>query len=189
MNCHRDSNVNPLVPVGKSYPLLLEKEDEQAVHDTLQTMIDKLGIKFGSVNVELVVDKNNKVWPIDVGPRAGGNMIPDLLGMIFNIDLVKMAVLTAMGEKVDSTEVKGKGLFATYNLHSAKNGKYQTIEFSPELEKYIIRENLYKKQGDKVEYFDNASKALGIVFMQFENQEQMKEMLSNVNDSYDVIVY
>lgn len=189
LNCHRDSNVNPLVPVGKSYPLLLEKEDEQAVHDTLQTMIDKLGIKFGSVNVELVVDKNNKVWPIDVGPRAGGNMIPDLLGMIFNIDLVKMAVLTAMGEKVDSTEVKGKGLFATYNLHSAKNGKYQTIEFSPELEKYIIRENLYKKQGDKVEYFDNASKALGIVFMQFENQEQMKEMLSNVNDSYDVIVY
>ena len=189
LNCHRDSNVNPLVPVGKSYPLLLEKEDEQAVHDTLQTMIDKLGIKFGSVNVELVVDKNNKVWPIDVGPRAGGNMIPDLLGMIFNIDLVKMAVLTAMGEKVDSTEVKGKGLFATYNLHSAKNGKYQTIEFSPELEKYIIRENLYKKQGDKVEYFDNASKALGIVFMQFENQEQRKEMLSNVNDSYDVIVY
>ena len=189
LNCHRDSNVNPLVPVGKSYPLLLEKEDEQAVHDTLQTMIDKLGIKFGSVNVELVVDKNNKVWPIDVGPRAGGNMIPDLLGMIFNIDLVKMAVLTAMGEKVDSTEVKGKGLFATHNLHSAKNGKYQTIEFSPELEKYIIRENLYKKQGDKVEYFDNASKALGIIFLQFDNQDEMKEMLSNVNDSYDVIVY
>lgn len=189
LNCHRDSNVNPLVPVGKSYPLLLEKEDEQAVHDTLQTMIDKLGIKFGSVNVELVVDKNNKVWPIDVGPRAGGNMIPDLLGMIFNIDLVKMAVLTAMGEQVDNNEVEGKGLFATHNLHSAKNGKYQTIEFSPELEKYIIRENLYKKQGDKVEYFDNASKAIGIIFLQFDNQDEMKEMLSNVNDSYDIIVY
>lgn len=188
LNCHRDSNVNPLVPVGKSYPLLLEKEDEQAVHDTLQTMIDKLGIKFGSVNVELVVDKNNKVWPIDVGPRAGGNMIPDLLGMIFDIDLVKMAVLTAMGEKVDSTEVEGKGLFATHNLHSTKNGKYQTIEFSPEIDKYIFRKNLYKKQGDEVEYFDNAAKALGIVFMQFDNQEEMKNLLININNKYHIVL-
>ena len=31
-------------------------------------MVDKLGIRFGSVNVELVVDKMGKVWPIDVYP-------------------------------------------------------------------------------------------------------------------------
>ena len=27
LNCHRDNTVNPLVPVGKSYPLLLDKDD------------------------------------------------------------------------------------------------------------------------------------------------------------------
>lgn len=188
LNCHRDSNVNPLVPVGKSYPLLLDAEDEQAVHETLQAMVDKLGIKFGSVNVELVVDKNNKVWPIDVGPRAGGNMIPDLLGMIFNINLVKMAVLTAMGEPVDNNEVEGKGLLATHNLHSAENGKYKTIEFSDKIEKYIIRKNLYKNASDEVEYFDNAAKALGIIFMQFNSQDEMKKLLSNVNNEYSVVL-
>lgn len=188
LNCHRDGNVNPLVPVGKSYPLLLDKEDELAVHDTLQKMVDDLGIKFGSVNVELIVDKNNKVWPIDVGPRAGGNMIPDLLGMIFNIDLVKMAVLTAMGEPVDNNEVEGKGLFATHNLHSAENGKYKTIEFSHKIEKYIIRKNLYKNASDEVEYFDNAAKALGIIFMQFNSQDEMKKLLSNVNNEYYVVL-
>lgn len=188
LNCHRDSNVNPLVPVGKSYPLLLDAEDEQAVHETLQAMVDKLGIKFGSVNVELVVDKNNKVWPIDVGPRAGGNMIPDLLGMIFNIDLVKMAVLTAMGEPVDNNEVEGKGLFATHNLHSAENGNYKMIEFSDEIEKYIIRKNLYKTDGDEVEYFDNAAKALGIIFMKFNSQTEMENLLANVNNEYKVIL-
>ena len=31
MNCHRDNSVNPLVPVGKSYPLQLETEDIQRV--------------------------------------------------------------------------------------------------------------------------------------------------------------
>lgn len=68
---------------------------------------NKLGIRFGSVNVELVVDKNNKVWPIDIGPRAGGNMIPDLLGMIFGVDVVEMAVLVAMGEKIEEKINKG----------------------------------------------------------------------------------
>lgn len=188
LNCHRDSNVNPLVPVGKSYPLLLEKEDEQAVHDTLQAIVDRLGIRFGSVNVELVVDKNNKVFPIDIGPRAGGNMIPELLGMIFDIDLVKMAVLTAMGEKVDSKEVEGKGYFATHNLHSSRDGIYSSIEFSSDIKKHVFRKNIYKIQGDKVEFFDNAAKALGIVFMQFKNQEEMIDLLSDINKKIKIVL-
>lgn len=181
LNCHRDNSVNPLVPVGKSYPLLLDKKDEESVHATLQSMVDKLGLKFGSVNVELVVDKNNRVWPIDVGPRAGGNMIPDLLGMIFGVDVVEMAVLAAMGEKIEGKVNEGIPFYATHNIHINKNGIYKTIEFSDELEKKIIKKCLYKKAGDKVEYFDNAAKALGIIFMKFDSQEEMTEMLESIN--------
>lgn len=188
LNCHRDDSVNPLVPVGKSYPLLLDKVDEKRVQDTLQAMVDKLGIRFGSVNVELVIDKNNKVWPIDIGPRAGGNMIPDLLGMIFGVDVVEMAVLTAMGEPIDGNIKEGTFYFATHNLHTNQNGKYIRIEFSDELEKKIIKKCLYKKLGDKVEYFDNASKALGIIFMKFENQEEMSNILEKINEHYKVVV-
>ena len=181
LNCHRDSNVNPLVPAGKSYPLLLEDSDIKAVKDTLQKMVDNLGLKFGSVNVELVVDKNSNVWPIDIGPRAGGNMIPDLLGMIFDVDVVEMAVLAAMGETICTEIHKGTPFYATHNLHSAKNGTYNDIVISEELEKHIIRKCIYKKAGDRVHYFANAADALGIVFMKFDNAEQMKYFLSNIN--------
>lgn len=188
LNCHRDNNVNPLVPVGKSYPLLLDDVDEKVVQDTLQSMVDKLGIRFGSVNVELVVDKNNKVWPIDIGPRAGGNMIPDLLGMIFGVDVVEMAVLVAMGEKIEEKINKGIPFYATHNLHTSQNGKYKTIEFSDELENKIIKKCLYKKVGDEVYYFDNAAKALGIIFMKFKSQEEMTRILANINKYYSVVV-
>ena len=188
LNCHRDNNVNPLVPVGKSYPLMLEDSDIKSVEDTLQKMVDDLGLRFGSVNVELVVDKNNKVWPIDVGPRAGGNMIPDLLGMIFDVDVVEMAVLTAMGREIDATIKEGIPYFATHNLHSSKNGEYKTIEFTEELDKYIIKKCLYKKEGDAVEYFDNAAKALGIIFMKFEDKETAKETLVKIHDLYKVVL-
>lgn len=151
-------------------------------------MVDDLGLRFGSANVELVVDRNNKVWPIDVGPRAGGNMIPDLLGMIFGVDVVEMAVLTAMGKEIDAQVKRGIPFFATHNLHSSQNGYYKTIEFSAELEKYIIKKCFYKKEGDVVEYFDNAAKALGIIFMKFEDKETAKNVLVRINDMYKVIL-
>ena len=188
LNCHRDNNVNPLVPVGKSYPLMLEGSDIKAVEDTLQKMVDALDLKFGSVNVELVVDKNNKVWPIDVGPRAGGNMIPDLLGMIFGVDVVEMAVFAAMGREVEVTVKEGVSYFATHNLHSNKSGTYRTIEFSEELERCIINKCLYKNEGDKVEYFDNAAKALGIIFMKFDDKKTAETTLSRIHDLYKVVL-
>ena len=188
MNCHRDSRVNPLVPVGKSYPPTISDEYLNAIKSTLQIMIDKLQIKSGAMNVELVVDSKGRVFPIDVGPRNGGNMIPDLLGCIFNVDVVKMTIKSAMGEMSTSNINEPKPYYATHNLHSAENGIYDHIEYSPEIEKYIIRKSEYKKPGDDVEYFDNASKALGILFLKFDSKEQMTDILDKITTMYNVIL-
>lgn len=188
MNCHRDSRVNPLVPVGKSYPPTISDEYLNAIKNTLQTMIDKLKIKNGAMNVELVVDNRGRAFPIDVGPRNGGNMIPDLLGYIFNVDVVEMTIKAAMGE-ISALDInEPKPYYATHNLHSAENGIYDYIEYSPELEKYIIRKYEYKKPGDEVEYFDNASKALGILFLKFDSGEQMTDILDRVTTMYKVVL-
>lgn len=188
LNCHRDQNVNPLVPVGKSYPLELSDSDVSAVKETLQTMVNKLGITAGAMNVELVIDKDDQVWPIDVGPRNGGNMIPDLLGMIFGVDVVEMSVKAAMGLPVDAAEENGVVYYATHNLHSSKKGIFKEIRFSDQIKPYIIRICVYKKPGDEVEYFDNAGKALGIVFFKFKEREQMQKALSNINEYIEVIL-
>lgn len=188
LNCHRDENVNPLVPVGKSYPLELGETDIENVKKTLQIIVTSLGMKSCGMNVELVVDKNDSVWAIDVGPRNGGNMIPDLLGMIFGVDVVDMAVKSAMGEAINSNHEKGIPYYATHNLHTDKNGIYQGIRYSSEIERYIVRKNEYKNPGDKVEYFDNASKALGIVFMKFNTHDEMSNILKNINKHITVEV-
>lgn len=182
LNCHRDNNVNPLVPVGKSYPLQLEAEDVERVKATLDSMVEKLRIRNGSMNVELVVDKSNRVWPIDVGPRSGGNMIPDLLGDMFGVDIAEMSVEAAMGIMIKGEIHEPNGFYATHNLHSNKNGAYKDIVFSPEIEPYIYRKCLYKKVGDAVEYFDNAAKCLGIVFFKFPDENVMRNVLEHIND-------
>ena len=162
---------------------------EGLIHEDIPTtykVMDKLGIRFGSVNVELVVDKNNRVWPIDVGPRAGGNMIPDLLGKIYGADLVEMAVQAAMGQPILTTVHKPEGCYATHNLHSTKNGIYKQIVFSDELKKYLQEVHFYKKPGDHVERFDNAAKCLGIIFMKFPNVATAENILSHMEKHIDV---
>ncbi|MBQ0098271.1 MAG: ATP-grasp domain-containing protein [Oscillospiraceae bacterium] len=187
LNCLRDE-VNSLVPVGKSYPLDLSSAQIDLVKDTLQKLVSDIGIRFGAMNVELIIDKNGKCYIIDAGPRAGGNMIPDLLNMIFDVDLVEMSVQTAMGVEIKPKEINEKPCFyATYNLHSKENGVLKAIEFDDEIEKHIVKKCLYLSNGDKVSYFDNASKALGIIFMKFDSLQQQK-IIENINEHIKIIV-
>lgn len=188
MNCHRDSAVNPLVPVGKSFPLMLEPKDQLEVRRTLQEMVDRLGIRCGAMNVELVVDQQGRVWPIDVGPRNGGNMIPDLLGLIFGVDVVELTVRAAMGEGVVLACGDGTPCYATHNLHSSENGTFAGVAYSDAIKPYIIRECVYKNPGDPVEYFDNAAKALGIVFLKFPDEVTMQEMLGHISDHVQILL-
>ena len=188
MNCHRDDSLNPLVPVGKSFPPALADADLQAVKHTLQNIVSELGIKFGPMNVELIIDKNNRVFPIDIGPRCGGNMIPDLLGLIYNCNLVEMTIRASMGESVKCSREEGVLYYATHNLHSSRNGVFQNIEFDPEIESFIIRKCIYKKQGDIVRFFNNASDALGIVFFKFNTELEMNRYLGNINRYIRIIV-
>ena len=188
MNCHRDNRVNPLVPVGKSYPPILSETDIINVKETLQRLITELNIQFGPMNVELVIDKNDRVFPIDIGPRSGGNMIPDLLGMIFNCDVIEMSIRAAMGQRAAIEMNEGNLYYATLNLHSDRKGVFDTIIFSPEIEKFIIRKNIYKKAGDEVDYFANASNALGIIFFRFPSQELMIKMEEEMNKHVRIVL-
>ncbi len=186
LNCHRDKRVNPLVPIGKSYPLMLDAADECAVKDTLQAMVTRLGLVSGSMNVELIVDKAGRVFPIDVGPRSGGNMIPDLLGDMFGIDIAEISVKAAMGCEITLSPSVPDACYATHNLHLDHSGEYIGIDFDPELEKYIYRKCLYKKEGDSVEFFDNAAKCLGIIFMKFPDAATKEDILGRINGQYTV---
>lgn len=181
LNCHRDQRVNPLVPVGKSYPLQLEEPDIAGVKTVLQKLIHALGFRNGAMNVELIVDREGRVWPIDIGPRNGGNKIPELLAYIFGVDVVELTLRCAMGEPICLQEAEGKGFYATHNLHADKAGSFAGIRISDRLAPYVLRRSLYMKPGDPVEFFDNAAKALGILFFDFPDMRTQQELLTQIH--------
>lgn len=182
MNCHRDSRTNQLVPAGKSYPLALAEEEQIRVKNELQRLIDKLELKNTAMNVELVIDKNGSIFFIDIGPRCGGNNIPEFLTYVFGINEMDLFIKSAMGEQLAPEGHDGRLYCCTHNLHSDKTGILKSISFSEELEHFIFQKYFFAKPGDCVEYFDNAAKALGIIFMQFNSEEQMHSMYDRIYD-------
>ncbi|WP_105303467.1 ATP-grasp domain-containing protein [Anaerolactibacter massiliensis] len=188
MNCYRDERINPLVPMGKSYPPFLSDGQLRLVKDTLSRMVSELQIQNGAMNVELILDQKDRVFVLDAGPRNGGNMIPELMGMIFDQDIVRMTIEAAMGKSVSVKETAGHPFYATHNLHSARRGKYLGIRFSEELNPYLIRKELWKKPGDQVVPFLNSAGALGIIFLKFPDRDTMEYYLRRMTDFYTVIL-
>jgi len=185
MACLRDLQYSPLIPIGKKKPSGLTPLQTERVHEELQRVITSLDIRFGQMNIEILLDEDDNVHFLELGPRAGGNMIPVQLSDAFGIDLIKANVQAAMGIEPDflKTPVKAKnGCFMHYVLHSYKDGSFAGVTYDKHLRPYIYREVFYKKDGDVVEYFDGAGKAVGIIFLHFDTVEQMEYFCDNHNE-------
>lgn len=183
MECLRDVQRSPLIPIGKKKPTGLNEKQKGVVYRELQRIVTALNIRFGEMNIEILLDKDDNVHFLELGPRAGGNMIPIQLSDAFDIDLVKANVQAAIGEKPDFV---GKavsplpGCYMHYVLHSYEAGTFGGIEIDESIRKYVYRKVIYKKPGDKVEMFDGAGKAIGIIFIHFDTKEQMDECCSRI---------
>lgn len=183
MSCLRGGKGHELVPFGKKKPSLLNFQQNDNVCKELQKLVNALDIKFGELNVEILLDKNDNVHFLELGPRAGGNMIPIQLSDAYGLDLVKENVLAAMGENPQLQINEQAGCFFTYVLHSYKKGTFAGVDFSKEIEPYVYRQVIYKKIGDNVESFDGAGKACGIIFLHTDTVEQMNYFCEHIEES------
>lgn len=182
MSCLRGQNGNSFIPIGERKPSGLNEIQTQNVQNELDRIIKLLGIKFGELNIEILIDEKNNVYFLELGPRAGGNMIPIQLSDIYKIDLVEANILGAIGEKIELKINEQEGFYLTYVVHSSKNGIFKGIYYSPKIEKYIYRKEIYKREGDLIEKLENARNAVGILFMKFDTEDEMNNILQDIDN-------
>ena len=191
MECLRDMHNSPLIPIGEKKPLQVSRVQKERIHSELQRVVTALDIRFGELNIEILLDKEDNVHFLELGPRAGGNMIPIQLSDAFDIDLVKANVQAAMGEKPEFLNHPVKalpGCYMHYVLHSYIAGTFGGIEIDEKIAKNVYRQVIYKNPGDKVEVFDGAGKALGIIFLHFDTVEEMEDFCDMHNSFIKIIL-
>ena len=191
MECLRDYERSPLIPIGEKKPIQINNLQRERIHNELQRIVTALDIKFGELNIEILLDKEDNVHFLELGPRAGGNMIPIQLSDAFGIDLVKANVQAAMGETPDfvGKEIKAlPGCYMHYVLHCYKDGTFKCIDIDKSIKDSVYRESIYKKAGDPVEVFDGAGKAIGIIFLHFDTTDEMEYFCENHNSLIKIVL-
>ena len=188
-NEHFDKLCNPLVPIGESFPSIMNNYTLEQAHSETQRLLDLLGIKMGALNFDFHYNKNGDFSFLELGPRNGGNLIPEVIKYATGVDLIKYTVDSALGFDCSELEMKNtKGYYSCYMVHSLQNGVVKEIWYSDEIKNNIIEENIFVKQGDKVNKFDGSNNTLGTMIMKFESQNEMLEKMDNMEKYLKVIV-
>lgn len=180
--CFANEHFNPggLVPIGESYPSVLTPKVQDNIHAEVQRLIDRVGIKTGGLNFDIVINEEDKIYLMEIGPRSGGNLIPEVTQYATGVDLIAANIQAALGMDMSWLKMEQPaGYFATYMIHSKKDGVFKELVLKGDIADNIKEQNLFVKPGDQVGAFTGSQHTLGTMILEFDNQE---EMLSKMND-------
>lgn len=184
---HQDVFCHPYAPVAISFPTVLEKNIKIKAKNEIEAILKKLGFETGAFNVEFVVDDKGEVWVIEIGPRNGGNLIPQVIKHISDVDMIAATVDESIGKNFDNTS-SGKldGYWSSYIIHAREDGIFKELWLSERAQKYIVEQYIQVKSGDKVRKFSGSHDTLGTMILKYPSMEVMLEMTDNMES--DILV-
>ena len=182
---------NEYTPAAYSWPSSLPQEVQDELRSELQRLMTLLDMRTGLYNIETRLCTNGKAYIMEVSPRAGGNRLIEMLKYVTGEDIVERATLAAVGEDFQPV---GRGADACTThlveiiLHANKPGIFSRLEISPDLQPFVIEEDLWVKPGTKVETFTGANMAIGTLALKADSQQEVRQMVDQVKQNIKVIV-
>ncbi len=178
------------VALGEFWPSMMTKEQKNKVDAELQRLITALGMKTSAYNIEVILDKDDNVYILELGPRNGGSYIPQLIEYATGVNLVDYALLSSVG--LDCSDLKMAetvGFFSNYMILSTVSGKFEKLWFDEEFEKNnLLDVYCTYNQGDKVTAYQNTSHSLGTILFKANSFKEIKEIAENIEKYYKVVV-
>jgi len=174
------------VPVSTMIPTQSDNEILREGLRQIDTVVNKLQFGTGPINIEMIISKDNKPYILEIGPRNGGNFIPQLMQYATGADMVAWALDAALGQlKHDPSyfsSFKNSGCFSHYILHSENNGIFDSIEIDDKLNEKILFKEIYKTKGDPVQVFKGSNCTIGVMILKYESVQEMNSIVHDMND-------
>lgn len=178
------------VALGEFWPSLLTDKQKDKVDAELQLLITALGMRTCAYNIEVILDKDDNVYVLELGPRNGGSYIPQLIKYATGVDLVEATLKAAMGDEIPHLEMAPtKGVFSNYMIYSTVSGRFKEIWFDPKFkEDNLLEVHCTAKPGEEIHAYRNTSHSLGTILFKARTVEEMISITDNIEKFYKVIV-
>ena len=186
---YSDNGIKEYVPLGECWPSVLDKATQDKIHDELQRLITELGMKTGAYNIEVILDKDDNVYILELGARNGGSLIPQITQYATGVDMVEYTIKAALGEDCsDIHMVEPTGFWSNYMVHSKKTGKLVKVNLDDEIKDNYVEYLTDYKAGGEVFAFENSGHALGTMVFKYDSMEEMFDKTARLTDMVTVEV-
>ncbi|MDA9975979.1 ATP-grasp domain-containing protein, partial [Alphaproteobacteria bacterium] len=181
-NEHFTRHPNPLVPIGESFPCIQPRHHLDRLHDISADILSGLGMRVGGINFDAMVTADGDIFVIELGPRAGGNMIPEVTKLSCGFDLLSAGVRVAASLDVDIPTLSGepRGHYSSYMVHAKSAGILRHIEIHQDLAADIVERRDYAKIGVEVHPYSGANRTVGGLILRHDSMEQMLARMDNM---------
>ena len=174
---------NPYTPSAYSWPSTMGKNAQEELKLELQRLADLLGLKNGVYNVETRECTNGKAYIMEFSPRGGGNRLSEMVKIGTGIDMIENAIRAALGMEILPIKQTEFNLdLAEIILHSDMAGTFEGLEIKEEMNSSVIERDLWVEEGDRVDGFSGANKAIGTLVLKFDSKEQLDGAMSTIHD-------
>lgn len=186
---HFDKLCNGLVPIGQTFPTSHPEAWLRTAHVETQRLLSLLDMKTGALNFDFIFTEDGKFYFLELGPRNGGCLIPEVTRYATGVDMIKYTVDASIGLPCTNLTMKpAVGYWSSYMVHSLKTGVYKDLWLSERIKSKIVKYDVWVKPGDKVEKYLGSNHTLGTMILKFESMAEMLEILDNMERDIQVIV-
>ncbi|MAM00607.1 carbamoyl-phosphate-synthetase [Hydrocarboniclastica marina] len=185
---HFDKLCNGLVPIGQTFPTSHADNLLEVAHKETQRLLTLLGMKTGALNFDFVFSEDGKFYFLELGPRNGGCLIPEVIRYSTTVDLIQYTVDAALGlECKELAMKKSQGYWSSYMVHALEEGTFKELWVSDRAKRYIVEQDIQVRPGDKVRKFGGSNDTLGTMILQYPTMGVMLDMIENMEQDIRVI--
>lgn len=179
------------VPIGHYAPFEAEEsiiqQTEKIVYDSIKAMeIDNCALNFD------LMEKEGKVYVIELTGRAGANCLPELVSLYYGINYYEMIVSAALNEKPKEIFEKRNSISvanASRMLLSEKSGVIKEIIDKNDINDPEIKQiRFFVNKGDLVRKFTNSNDCIAQVIVVGKNYDECNMKIEGIKQNIEVII-
>jgi biotin carboxylase len=183
-----DHHFKDAAPVASTFPTRLDHNLTDAVFQTVQRVIRQVGFDCGGINVEARVSGDQVAYIMEIGPRSGGNYIPQLMACGTGFDEVAAIIDTAMGHPPEIKTLPARHHCLQYIIGAEQSGVLAGIECSKTFQDKIVHLYQHRQAGDEVHAYHNSANVVGVVIARCLDAEDLRQTMHEIKNHVRVIV-
>jgi biotin carboxylase len=185
---HFNKNLNGLVPIGESFPVGLSVEKKNLVKQETERLLKLLNWYGGALNFDFVFDENGDFYFLELGPRNGGCLIPEVIKFQSGVDLIAATVELSLGNMPVIENNRKNEFWSSYMIHSENEGVFDSLQVQPNFKGKIVELDLWVKPGDYIYKYSGSDKILGTAIIKFDNVEDMISQMDNMCQYINILL-